>query len=134
MVKKSQINTLVTHLTKAGLTTKVSSWFFEERGDAKVEVRYVGLKLGEEWAEVFSQKNLLLLAFVYSTKRQELQVFFANATPFVLLKSLPIESEMKVEAVLGDLRRELKSDKQAFLHHKDQIGNMYKKLVNHLKK
>lgn len=133
-MKKSDINTLITHLNKANLTTKVSPWFFEERQGEKVEMRYVGLKLDQEWLQIFSLNNLILLAFSYTKKFQNLDVFLANSTPFIRLISFQLDESSKVESLLGDLRRILKADKQAVLHHKDQVGNVYKKIESKLKK
>lgn len=133
-MKKSEVNSAISALNKAKVTTKVTPWFFEERGGEKVEVRYVGLKLDAEWDEIFSRNNLLLLSFVFTKQFQNLDVSLANSTPFVKIMSFNLDEVSKIDVLLGDLRRRLKQDKQTFLHHQDQVGNLYKKIVDKLKK
>lgn len=131
---KTQINAMISDLKKAGLALNITPWLFQERGQEKVEIRHVGLKLDTTWTEVLSVSNLVLLSFIYSKRLQTLEVFLANSTPFVMIKSFKLTGHEKVEVLLGDLRHQLKVDKQAFQHHKDQVGNLYKKIVQTVKK
>ena len=131
---KTQVNTMISHLKKAGKVTNITPWMFEEQLGEKVEVRYVGLKLDETWAEIFSLKNLLLLKFLFFKKGQRLDILLANKPPFLSMTSLFLEGEDKIEKVLGELKRQLKQDKQLFQHHQDNVGNLYKKIAKELRK
>jgi len=73
----------------AGLVSKASPWMVEgrptdkgETGDKQANVRFVGLVLQDDWLEVFSAEDNLLLKFVIDRTSGSVEFYLANATPF----------------------------------------------------
>lgn len=128
-MNKSAINSFIQDMKKAGSITKVSEWMVEGRGDLKAEIKYVGVKLDQEWTDVFSPQNNLLLQFTLIKNSATLDILLANTPPFIKLVSQRLTEQDKWEPLLGKLRNQLKKDKQEYLHHRDTVGNLYAKIA-----
>lgn len=127
-MSKSLINVQIRNLKKAGLATKVSEWMFEGLAEKKYEVKYVGIKVDEDWREIISSKNNLLVKFLANSKEEWVEIYLANKPPFVKLSREKISAKSKWENWLGELRRNLKKDKDDLVHHRDKVGNLYGKI------
>lgn len=132
-MSKSIITTFIQHLKKADLTTKITPWMVEGAGDKAWDVRYVGLKLSSEWLEIFSPQDNVLLKFKSSRTETWLEFYLANKTPFFKVTSWKLNENSKWEVMFGELRRQLKKDKQEFQHHQATVNNLFKKLQPFLK-
>ena len=59
---KQFVDDMIRGMKLAGLVAKAAPWVFEGYGETQKSVRYVGLALKDDWLEIFSpQDNLLLL-------------------------------------------------------------------------
>ena len=120
-------------MKKANRVTNISDWMIEGREDKRIEMKYAGVILDQEWKEIFSTKNNLLFRFSLVNKTAYLDILLANAPPFIQLSSQKLTEEDKWENVLGQLRNTLKKQKDDFLHHRDQVDNLYAKVVKVLR-
>jgi hypothetical protein len=130
---KTAINTIIRNLTNAKIVTKASPWMFEGMGNKKLEIRYVGIKPYEDWLDIMSEKNNLLLKFTLDKKNGFLEFFLANQPPFVRINGTKFSEGDKWETLLGELKRRLKKDKEEYLNHQDKMGNLYKLMALILK-
>jgi len=130
---KTQINTIISNLKKANMISKVTPWMFEGLGDVKAEIRYVGLKLDEDWEHIFPPENNLLLKFILIKPIAQLEFYLANNPPFFKIYSQYLRDNDKWEWVLGELKRRLKKDKEEVIKHQAKIDNFWVKLQPHLK-
>lgn len=130
---KAVVDDMVRGMKLADIVAKATPWSFEGYGDAQKSVRYVGLSLRDEWMDVFSQADNLLLKFVIDRNSAFLDYYLANKPPFVRIYSTRFSPQDKWETLLGELRRKLKKDKEEYLHHRDSVDNLYKKIKDYLK-
>lgn len=130
---KAFVDQLISNMKQAGIVTKASPWSFEGFGDKQKNVRFVGIILKDDWLEVFSPDDNLLLKFITDRNSAYLEYYLANGAPFVKISSVSFSEHDKWETLLGELRRRLKKDKSDVIHHTDSIGNLYAKIKPHLK-
>ena len=130
---KTDVNNLIKNMTKAGIVSKASPWSMEAVGDLEYHVRYVGLRVLKDWAEIFSLSNNLLIKFAISRQTFKAELLLANKPPFVKISSLKFTTNTKWEVMLGEVKMKLKKDKADFLKHTDAIDNLYAKIKNSLK-
>jgi hypothetical protein len=123
---KAYVDDMIRGMKLAGLVAKATPWSFEGYGDKQKSVRYVGLALKDDWLEVFSPQDNLLLKFVIDRSSAYLEYYLANQPPFVKIYVNRFDNNQKWELLLGELRRRLKKDKEDFINHRDVIGNLYK--------
>lgn len=130
---KTFIDELIRNMKKADYVTKASPWSFEGFGEKGKNVRYIGLKLKEDWLEIFSGNDNLLLKFISDRNSAFAEFYLANKPPFIRIISIHISESEKWETLLGEFKRRMKKDKNEFLHHTDSIDNLYAKIKNNLK-
>lgn len=130
---KAYIEQFIKNMKQAGLVSKSAPWTYEGYGDKQKNIRYVGLAIKEEWLEVFSANDNLLLKFVSDRNSAFLEFYLANKPPFIKIYSTSLTEHDKWDAVLGELKRRLKKDKLDFTHHKESFGNLYQLIKPGLK-
>ena len=131
---KTNINTFISNLKKANLVTKVTPWMIEGIDNGKSEVRFVGLKLKDDWLELFSTKDNLMLKFILVKQTVRLEIYLANIPPFYKIFGLYLRESDKWETVLGELKRILKKDKEDFINHDTKVDNLWIKIKPYLRK
>lgn len=130
---KTQLNTIISNLKKAGMVTKVTPWLIEGLGDTKADIRYVGLKLSQDWLEIMPPENNVMLKFVLVKTVASMEIYLANKPPFFKIHSQYLRDGDKWETLLGELKRRLKKDKEEATNHEAKIDNVWVKLRPHLK-
>lgn len=119
------VDELIRNMKKAGIVEKVLPWMVEGFEDKQMNVRYVGIKIKEDWLEVFSPGDNLLLKFVVGRNYGNLEYFLANNAPFVKITRSALSENGKWETMLGEFKRRLKKDKTEFINHKSKAGNLF---------
>lgn len=132
MTKKS-IDILIKHIQKAGVASKVSPWSFEGHGKQELAVRYIGVRPYEDWTTIMSRHNNLLLKFILHKPAAYLEIYLANEPPFLRIATTKLSESIKWESILGEIKRRLKKDKEAVLHHREAIGNLYQLIEPYLR-
>lgn len=127
------VDEMIRNMKRADMVTKVAPWMFEGMGDKKMNVRYVGLKLQDDWLDIFSPNDNILLKFIYDRSAAYIETYIANKPPFQKMMTLHFTEQDKWEPLLGNLKRRLKKDKVDFQNHTDQIGNIYTRVKPFLK-
>jgi hypothetical protein len=117
----------------ADMVAKASPWSFEGIADKQKNIRYVGLKLKDDWLEIFFERDNLLLKFITDWSSAYVEYYLANSAPFIKITSAVITEADKWETLLGELKHRLKKDKNDFIHHKDSIDNLYARIKGQLK-
>ncbi len=130
---KAYVDELVRNMKLAGIIAKAAPWSFEGYGDKQKSVRYIGLRLSEDWQDIFSSANNILLKFVIDRTSAYLDYYLANKPPFIRFYSQRFSEQDKWENLLGEVKRRLKKDKNEFINHTDGIDNLYGKLSQDLK-
>jgi hypothetical protein len=133
-MNKSYINTFIRNIKKAGHLTKDSDWVFDSNYKEKIEVKYAGFRFGKDFDDVISSNNNFILKFNLSKSGCFLDIYLANKTPFVKLVSKKLNETEKWEIILGELKRNLRKDKDDFIHHIDKAGNLFALIFKDLKK
>jgi hypothetical protein len=80
---KAFVDELVKNMKLAGIVAKVVPWSFEGYGDKQKSVRYIGLHLKDDWEDIFSSRNNILLKFVIDRTSGYLEYYLANKPPFL---------------------------------------------------
>jgi hypothetical protein len=130
---KAFVDDLIRGLKLAGMVAKATSWSFEGYGDKQKSVRYVGLTLKDDWLEIFSPADNLLLKFVIDRDSAYLDYYLANKPPFFRISAVKFKQTDKWEILLGELKRRLKRDKSEVINHTDSVDNIYAQMKPHLK-
>ncbi len=130
---KAFVDDLIRGMKLANMVAKATPWSFEGYGDLQKSVRYVGLELQDDWLEIFSPGDNLLLKFVIDRNSAYLDYYLANKPPFIEISSTRFTQSDKWETLLGELKRRLKRDKSEFQNHTDSIGNLFALIKPHLK-
>ncbi len=130
---KAFVDDLIRGMKLANMVAKATPWSFEGYGDKQKSVRYVGLSLQNDWLEIFSPKDNLLLKFVIDRDSAYLDYYLANKPPFMKINSVRFTQSDKWETLLGELKRRLKRDKNDFVNHTDSVGNLYALMKPELK-
>ena len=124
-MSKGFVDQLLHNMKLAGIGAKASPWGVEGMRDVQMNVRYVGIKLNDEWVDVLPEGNNLLLKFVIDRNTAFLEFYLANKPPFFKISSTRFTDNDKWELLLGEFRRRLKRDKSDFISHTDKVGNLY---------
>lgn len=133
-MNKTFINTLVTNLKKAGILTKASPWIKDEFRGEVCESRYVGVRLTDnDWTQIFSPANNLLLKFNLNKQGCVLEYYLANQPPFTKITQTNLKTTDKWEYLLGELKRRLRMDKDDYKNHRAAVGNLYAKIADVVK-
>jgi hypothetical protein len=130
---KAFVDELVKNMKLAGIVAKVVPWSFEGYGDKQKSVRYIGLHLKDDWEDIFSSRNNILLKFVIDRTSGYLEYYLANKPPFLRIFLQRFTDQDKWEILLGELKRKLKKDKIEFTNHTHGIDNLYSKIHQNLK-
>lgn len=130
---KAFVDELISNMKHADFVSKASPWTFEGIGDKKMNTRFVGMKMKDDWLSVFSENNNILLKFIYDRNDSYIECYLANATPFIKMMTLRFSENDKWEPILGELKRRLKKDKSEFLNHTEQVNNIYTNIKPRLK-
>jgi hypothetical protein len=129
---KTIINTLIRNMQQAGIVTKASPWMIEGAGNKQLNVRYVGVK-PIDWSEIMRPENNLLIKFILDGKLGLVEFYLANLPPFTRISGTKLVDTSKWETLLGNLKLQLKKDKEAVIHHRDNVGNLYRLIEKLLK-
>lgn len=118
-------SSLIAKLKKSELVTKVSPWMKDVFKGEKCDVRYVGIKVNEDWQGALTDKDNLMLKFVVNSKVGIVQFLLANKPPFVFITQTNFSKDSKWEHLLGEFKRRLLKDYQDFQKHEVKMGNWY---------
>lgn len=132
-MSKSFVDHLIHNMKLADMVTKASPWMVEGRGDASMNVRFVGIKLKDDWLEILPLGNNLMIKFVIDRNTAMMEFYLANKPPFFRIFTKRFTDADKWETLLGDMKRKLKRDKGEYQNHTDSVGNLYASLKPHLK-
>lgn len=130
---KAIVDTLISNMKKAGIVTKAAPWMVEGMGEKQMNVRYVGIKPTDDWLNILSGENNLLIKFIMDRNSSYFEFYLANKPPFLRITSKSFSSEDKWETLLGEIKRRLHKDKTDYLKHMDSVGNWYVMIEKQLK-
>ncbi len=117
----------------AGVVTKATPWMVEGFGEKQLNTRYVGFAIKDDWQEIMSANNNLLIKFIVGRDDAYMEFYIANKPPFLKITQTRFTTLDKWEILLGELKRRLKKDKAAVLSHNEAVGNLYKLIEPNLK-
>ncbi len=129
---KKFVDQFIQNMKRAGMVTKASPWLVEGIGNQHMNVRYVGVTIKDDWIEILSPNNNLLVKFIIDKNNAFLEFYLANKAPFLKFMHVPFQESNKWEKVFGEIKRVLKRDKNDFLNHRDMLGNLYTKIKSSL--
>jgi hypothetical protein len=132
-MSKQFVDEMISHMKLAGIVSKAAPWMVEGIRDEQMNVRYVGIKLTDDWLDILSDQNNLLLKFVINRNSATLEFYIANKPPFFKFTSRQFSENDKWETILGDVKRKLKKDKSDVLSHNESAGNLYSRIIPYLK-
>lgn len=124
-MSKAFVDEMIKHMRLAGMVAKAAPWMVEGMGDKAMNVRYVGIIMKDDWSELFSGEDNVLLKFIIDRNSARIEFYLANKPPFVRFTSRIFTDSDKWETVLGEVKRRLKRDKAEWMNHTDKIGNWY---------
>lgn len=130
---KTTINIIIANLKKARLVTKATPWLVEGIGDKAYDVRYVGITPPPDWADILPAGNNLLIKFVKDTVSTKMEFYLANKPPFLKITQVFLSESDTWEKLFGAFKQRLRRDKDACIHHTDNVGNWYAKIRTQLK-
>lgn len=130
---KRDIDLIINHLRKADLITQSPPWIHEEHRQQDCQVRYAGISTPSDWEEIINANNNLLLKFITCRQFTTLELYLANKPPFIKITYKNLSPNDKWETIFGEIKRQLKRDKEDFRSHSAKVGNMYQKIADHLK-
>lgn len=143
-MSKGFVDELIRNMKLAGLVAKASPWMIEgisdkdnkgsDQSSKQVNVRFVGLRLIEDWLDIFSAQDNILLKFVINRNNASIEFYIANSTPFTKIITRQFVEGDKWEHLLGEVKRRLKKDKSAVVAQTEQMGNIYARIQHLLKK
>lgn len=109
----------------ADVLAKAAPWMVEGINDQEKNVRYVGIKLKDDWLDIIPAGNNLLLKYVIDRNSSYVEFYLANKPPFVRILKRSFTENDKWEILLGDFKRRLKKDKSDFINHTEKVGSLY---------
>jgi hypothetical protein len=130
---KAYVDELIRNMKLAGIVTKAAPWTYEGFGDSQKNVRYIGLTLKDDWLEIFSERDNVLLKFITDRNSGYVEYYLANKPPFIKISGSELTEGMKWELLLGEWKRRLKKDKHDVIHHTETFSNLYAKIKLHVK-
>lgn len=132
-MNKTFLNTLIKNMQKAGIVTKASDWFIEGHNEKQLFIKYVGIKPSDDWQDIISPNNNLMLKIILDKDTAYSEFYLANKPPFIKLSGAKLTQSSKWETLLGELKRRLRKDKEEYQHHTQQAGNIYELIKQSLK-
>ena len=132
-MSKAFVDELIHNMKLAGIVAKAAPWMVEGFGEKQMNVRFVGIHLKDDWLEIFSPHDNMLLKFVIDRKSSYLEFYLANKPPFLKITSTRFTEKDKWGILLGELKRRLKKDKLDVKNHTEKMGNLYTLMKPHLK-
>lgn len=132
-MSKDAVDKLIHNMKLGGVTGKILPWMVEGVGEKAMNVRYVGLVLTDDWLEIFSSADNVLLKFVIDRTDAFLEWYIANKPPFFRFSSQRFSDGDKWENLLGEMKRRLKHDKEAAIRHTEDVGNLYARIKSLLR-
>jgi hypothetical protein len=132
-MSKQFVDEMIHNIKLAGIVTKASPWMVEGVRDTQMNMRYVGIKLADDWLEIIPANNNLLVKFVIDRNSASLEFYIANKPPFFKFTTRQFTDADKWEILFGEVKRRLKKDKSEVLNHTDGVGNLYARIKVHLK-
>lgn len=139
-MSKDFVDKMIHNMRLAGLVGKASPWSLEGLpagrqgfGDKEKNLRFIGVKLQDDWLEIFPLGNNFLLKFIIDRHSAYLEFYLANKPPFLRILSKSFTDKDKWEILLGEFKRRLKKDKLEFINHQEKAGNLYALIKPHLK-
>lgn len=132
-MSKGFVDQMIHNMKLADMVAKAAPWMVEGIRDQQKNVRYVGLKIKDDWIDIFPAGNNLLLKFVIDRTTGYVEFYVANKPPFFRFQTRQFTEKDKWEILLGDLKRKLKKDKTDFMNHQEMVGNLYEQIKPHLK-
>lgn len=132
-MSKDFVDRLIHNMKLADMVAKAAPWMVEGINDQQKNVRYVGVKLKDDWFEIFPEGNNFLLKFVIDRSSAYIEFYIANKPPFFRITTKRFGDHEKWETILGEFKRKMKKDKTDYLNHKDDVGNLYALVKPHLK-
>jgi hypothetical protein len=133
IMNKGFVDSLIQNMKKADIVTKASPWVVEGMGETQMNVRYVGIKPFDDWQDIISEKNNLLIKFIIDRQAGYFELYLANQPPFIRIIRRNFSAGDKWEPMLGEIKRRLSNDKKEFLEHRDSVGNLYGGIVKGLR-
>ncbi len=130
---KAFVDSLISNMKQAGVVTKATPWMVEGFGEKQLNTRYVGFAIKDEWLDIMSSNDNLLLKFIVGRNDAYIEFYLANKPPFLKITQTRFTNVDKWEILLGELKRKLKKDKADVLSHNESVGNLYKLIEPHLK-
>ena len=132
-MNKAFVDKMVHNMKLADMVAKAAPWMVEGIHEQQMNVRYVGLKLKNDWLEIFPAGNNLMLKFIIDRSSSRIEVYLANKPPFFKFTTKHFSEHDTWETLLGGLKLKLKKDKMDVVNHTDEVGNLYAALKPHLK-
>lgn len=132
-MSKNFVDQMIHHMKLAGIVAKAAPWMVEGIREQEMNVRYVGLKLKDDWLEIFPAGNNLMLKFIIDRNTSRIEFYLANKPPFYRITTTHFTEHDKWETLLGGLKQKLKKDKADVMNHTEAVGNIYAALKSHLK-
>ncbi len=132
-MSKDFVDRLIHNMKLADMVAKAAPWMVEGINDQQKNVRYVGIKLKDDWLDIFPAGNNFLLKFVIDRSSAYMEFYLANKPPFLQILTKRFSEQEKWETLLGEFKRKMKKDKIDYTNHKDIAGNLYALVKPHLK-
>lgn len=132
-MSKNFVDQMIHHMKLADMVAKAAPWMVEGIHEQQMNVRYVGLKLKDDWLEIFPAGNNLMMKFIIDRNSARIEFYLANKPPFYRFSTKHFTEHDKWETLLGGLKQKLKKDKADVINHKEEVGNLYAELKPHLK-
>lgn len=129
---KAVVDQLIANMKKAGIVTKATPWMVEGMGEKQMHVRYVGIRVTDEW-QAFSEKDNILLKFVIDKTVNFFEFYVANQPPFVRITTRQFSAADKWEILLGEIKRKLNKDYAEYKSNTAGSGNWYTLIKPYLK-
>lgn len=124
---------MIRNMRLADMAAKAAPWMVEGIRDQEKNVRYVGVKLKDDWLDIFPTGNNFLLKFVIDKKSAYIEFYLANKPPFFRITTKRFGDQEKWETLLGEFKRKMKKDKTDYMNHQEGVGNLYGLVKPHLK-
>lgn len=124
-MSKDFVDRLIHNMKLADMVAKASPWMVEGIRDQEKNVRYIGVKLKDDWLDIFPTGNNFLLKFVIDRGGGYVEFYLANKPPFLRITTKRFSDQDKWETLLGEFKRKMKKDKTDYVNHQESVGNLY---------
>lgn len=132
-MSKDFVDSLIHSMRLADMVAKAAPWMVEGIRDERKNVRYVGVKIKDDWVDIFPVGNNFLLKFVIDRASAHVEFYIANKPPFFRITTKRFGDKEKWETILGEFKRKMKKDKTDYMNHWEGVGNLYALIKPHLK-